>query len=193
MQIAIVGSGSGSNAAAICAHFSEVEAHDVALVLSNKKGAGILEKAQAAGVPSMLIEREHIDDGDYWLRVLDGYEIDLIALAGYIRKVPKAVVAAYSGRMLNTHPALLPKHGGQGMYGINVHRAVLLAQERESGMTIHLVTEEYDEGEVVFQQKIEVQPNWTAEQLQEEIKALEHTHYPRVIEEFCERLSRKRP
>ena len=175
------------------AHFAEVAVHEVALVISNTADAGILEKARRREIATLALPSAQVMDAAFWHTQLKAHAIEVVALAGYIRKVPKAVVEAYAGRMLNIHPALLPKHGGKGMYGLRVHEAVLAAGAAQTGMTIHEVTDEYDEGKIVFQAAIDVQAGWSAQELQTAVKALEHTHFPRVLEQYCNRLSNKRP
>ena len=131
-------------------------------------------------------------DGAFLLDLLRRYEVELIVLAGYMRLIPAAVVAAYPRRILNIHPALLPAYGGKGMYGMNVHEAVISAQEKQSGITIHYVNEVYDAGEVILQARVEVEPDWQATDLQQAVLRLEHALYPQVVEKVCRELQASR-
>ena len=150
-SIAIFASGTGSNAARIIEHFAEVDDIEVALVICNKSTAGVLQLAAEAGIPSHLLDRSTFYHQEEILNVLSQFRIDFIALAGFLWLIPPYLVSAYDGRMLNIHPALLPKYGGKGMYGMHVHQAVKAAGEAESGISIHLVNEAFDEGSVIFQ------------------------------------------
>jgi phosphoribosylglycinamide formyltransferase-1 len=181
-RIAILASGSGTNAQRLMEHFREHPLAEVALVASDQPYAYVLQRAWDMGVMSYRFNGTLLKDGTL-LRELREQRIDLLVLAGFMRLIPKEIVAAYPQRILNIHPALLPKHGGKGMYGMHVHRAVITAGERESGITIHYVNEHYDEGEHLFQARCPVQQDDTAEALAERIHALEHQHYPRVVEQ----------
>ena len=156
---------------------------EVALVVSNKKNAGVLDIAREHEIPTKLIERQSFYDSTELLEELSKRDIQFIVLAGFLWLVPAYLVRAFQGRILNIHPALLPKYGGKGMYGHHVHEAVKAAGELESGPTIHFVNEYYDEGDVVFQAKCTVSPDDTAEDIAQKVLALEHTHYPRIIEQ----------
>lgn len=180
-RLAILASGSGSNAEAIMAHFADHPAVEVAWVGSNRKGAGVLERAERHGVPASIFSRQGMKDGEL-LRELAERRIDWVALAGFLLQVPAEVVAAYAGRMVNIHPALLPAYGGPGMYGHHVHEAVKAAGESRSGMTVHWVTEQYDEGAVVFQAEVDLDPADDADQIAQKVLQLEHTYYPSVLE-----------
>ena len=150
MRVAILASGSGSNAAALMNHFSNTEGIDVVLVASNKSSAGVLEKANQSGVASLHFSREELGSGEL-LKKLETLKVDWVLLAGFLLKIPKEFCRAFENKILNIHPSLLPKFGGVGMFGMRVHRAVFEAEEKESGMTIHYVNERYDEGAIVFQ------------------------------------------
>lgn len=180
-RLAILASGSGSNAEAIMAHFADHPAVEVAWVGSNRKGAGVLERAERHGVPVSTFSRQAMQDGEL-LRELADRRIDWVALAGFLVQVPADVVAAYTGRMVNIHPALLPAYGGPGMYGHHVHEAVKAAGEPRSGMTVHWVTEQYDEGAVVFQAEVDLDPTDDADQIAQKVLQLEHMYYPSVLE-----------
>jgi phosphoribosylglycinamide formyltransferase 1 len=182
-KIAVFASGAGTNALKIIQYFKSSAAGRVGLVVCNKPGAGVLEKAAREGVPVLMIEKERFFRGDAYVPELRAAGIDLIVLAGFLWKVPKALIKEYERRILNIHPALLPKFGGKGMYGQYVHEAVLQAGEVESGITIHFVDEHYDQGDIVFQTGLPLLESDTPETLAERIHQLEHAHYPRVIEE----------
>ena len=154
--------------------------YSVALIICNKPGAGVLQIAEQAGIPSLLIEKERFFNGDNYLPELTGYKIDFIVLAGFLWKMPVDLIKAYPKKIINIHPALLPKYGGRGMYGSKVHEAVIAAREKQSGITIHYVDELYDHGEIIFQTTCSVATDETAETLAQKIHALEHAHYPTV-------------
>lgn len=183
-RIAIFASGAGSNAHKIIEYFTEHAAIKVALVACNKPGAGVLQIAANWGVPTLLIEKEQFFRGNAYVDELKAANIHIIVLAGFLWKIPPALIKAYPNKIINIHPALLPKYGGKGMYGQFVHEAVLAAKEAESGITIHLVDELYDHGQTLFNAICPVQPNDTAATLAQRIHALEHQHYPQVIERF---------
>ena len=182
-RMAIFASGGGSNARKIMEYFKDSTVAEVALVFSNKKNAGVLDIAREHEIPTKLIERQSFYDSTELLEELSKRDIRFIVLAGFLWLVPAYLVRAFQGRILNIHPALLPKYGGKGMYGHHVHEAVKAAGELESGPTIHFVNEYYDEGDVVFQAKCTVSPDDTAEDIAQKVLALEHTHYPRIIEQ----------
>lgn len=181
-SLAIFASGTGSNAQKIIQHFQNHPNIRVALVVSNKPAAGVLDKAAAAAIPTLLIEKERFFRGDSFHPELSSHGIDFIVLAGFLWKVPPALIKAYPSRIINIHPALLPKYGGKGMYGNFVHEAVIAAGEKESGITIHYVDEQYDHGGTIFQVTCPVLTDDTPETLANRIHALEHQHFPAVIE-----------
>ncbi len=180
-RIAILASGSGTNAQRLMEHFATSATARVVLVGSDQAKAGVLQRAWDMGVPSYVFNGAQLRDGTL-LRELQGQRIDLLVLAGFMRLIPAELVQAFPKRILNIHPALLPKYGGKGMYGMHVHNAVIAAGERESGITIHYVNERYDEGEHLLQAKCPVLPSDTPESLAERIHGLEHAHYPGVVE-----------
>jgi formyltetrahydrofolate-dependent phosphoribosylglycinamide formyltransferase len=185
-RIAIFASGAGSNAQQIINHFSASKNIKIALVVCNKPNAGVLAIAQKAGISSLLIESEPFFKGAGYLPELAQHKIDFIVLAGFLWKMPAALIQAYPKKIINIHPALLPKYGGKGMYGNNVHQAVITARETKSGITIHYVDEIYDHGEIVFQAKCDVTSNDTALTLAQKIHILEHANYSRVIAEILQ-------
>ncbi len=184
-RIAIFASGAGSNARKIMEHLAHHAALEVVLVVCNKPGAGVIQIAGEKGVPVLMIEREHFLRGNAYVSELKlRHVVDFIVLAGFLWKVPAKLVEAYPGRIINIHPALLPKYGGKGMYGHHVHEAVIAAKEQESGITIHFVNEQYDEGAIIFQAKCPITESDTPETLANKIHALEHEHFPKVVEEL---------
>ena len=180
-NIAIFASGSGTNAENIIRHFQGNKDVNVALVVSNKPDAYVLVRAANLNVPSLTLTREEFARGEELARLMKERGIDFIVLAGFLLRVPEALIEAYPGRIVNIHPALLPKYGGKGMYGDRVHRAVVEAGERESGITIHLIDEQYDRGTTVFQAKCPVLPDDTPDDVARKVHALEYAHYPEVI------------
>jgi len=181
IRIAVLASGSGSNAQRLIEHFAWHAKARVVLVGCDQPEAGVLQRAWDLGVPSYLFNGAQLKDGTV-LKELQGQRIDLVVLAGFMRLIPAELVKAFPQRIVNIHPALLPKYGGKGMYGHRVHEAVLAAKETESGITIHYVNEHYDEGEHLFQVACPVLPNDTPDTLAARIHALEHVHYPQVVE-----------
>ena len=181
-RIAIFASGTGSNAQKILSHFKTSNKIDVALIVSNKTNAGVLNFAKEYSVPTLIIDREKFLKGDGYVPELQAAKIDWIILAGFLWKIPVSLLNHWEKRIINIHPALLPKYGGKGMYGEAVHRAVLAANEKESGITIHYVDEQYDHGATIFQATCPVLPTDLVDNLAEKIHALEHLHYPVVIE-----------
>jgi formyltetrahydrofolate-dependent phosphoribosylglycinamide formyltransferase len=181
-RIAIFASGTGSNAQKILSHFKTSNKIDVALIVSNKTNAGVLNFAKEYSVPTLIIDREKFLKGNGYVPELQAAKIDWIILAGFLWKIPVSLLNHWEKRIINIHPALLPKYGGKGMYGEAVHRAVLAANEKESGITIHYVDEQYDHGATIFQATCSVLSTDLVENLAEKIHALEHLHYPVVIE-----------
>lgn len=181
-KIAIFASGAGSNASMIINRFCNHPTIQVALIVSNKSDAGVLMIAQENNIPTLILDKEHFFRGNAYANELKKAEIDLIVLAGFLWKIPSALIHAYPGKIINIHPALLPKYGGKGMYGLNVHQAVIDNKEKESGITIHYVDEQYDHGDIILQTKCPVREEETPLSLAASIQQLEHEHYPRVIE-----------
>jgi phosphoribosylglycinamide formyltransferase-1 len=187
-NIAVFASGGGSNARRIMEHFQAGTTGKVALVVCNKPDAGVLAIAASFGVPTVVINRALFQDDATFLGILKHYRIDFIALAGFLWLVPAYLVQAFPRKIVNIHPALLPKYGGKGMYGHHVHEAVKAAGEKESGITIHLVNEHYDEGGIVFQATCALEPDDSAETIAQKVLALEHRHFPVVIEQLLSSL-----
>lgn len=188
-NIAIFASGSGSNAEAIMDHFSDSQCARVALLLSNRGDAYALKRAERFGVRTAVFSRDEFRDPQGRVAaLLREHHIDFIVLAGFLWLVPTYLTDAYAERIVNIHPALLPKYGGKGMYGDNVHRAVIGSGEKESGITIHLVNERYDSGDTLFQATVEVAPDDTPDSLAAKIHRLEHRHFPAIIERTIQNL-----
>ena len=188
-NIAVFASGSGTNAENIIRYFREKGSARVALVLTNRQNAFVLERAKRWGVPCAWCAKSDWESGESVLSTLREYDIDFVVLAGFLARVPDTVLHAYPNKMINIHPSLLPKFGGKGMYGDRVHEAVIASGEKESGITIHYTNEHYDEGGIICQQKCPVLPGDTPEELAQRIHRLEYEYYPKVIEELVEDLS----
>ena len=183
INLAVFASGAGSNAENIIEHFNHHPAVRVVLIVCNKQGAGVIDIAKNAAIPYMLINKEIFFRGNAYLPDLQKAGIQWIILAGFLWKLPAALLAAYPGRIINIHPALLPNYGGKGMYGVFVHQAVLDAKESQSGITIHYVDEHYDHGDVIFQASCPVEKEDSPETLAAKVHRLEHHHYPKIIEQ----------
>lgn len=181
-NIAILASGSGTNAENIIRYFREKDSATVRLVLTNRQNAFVLERARGLEVPCFYFPKGEWESGEAVLSLLKEYNIDFIVLAGFLARVPDNILHAYPNKMINIHPSLLPKFGGKGMYGDRVHEAVIAAGEKESGITIHYTNEHYDEGAVICQKKCPVLPGDTPEDLAQRIHVLEYEYYPKVIE-----------
>lgn len=181
-RIVILASGNGTNAERIMTYFADSELAQVVLVLTNNQDAGVLSRAAKAGVNALVLSKKIYNDGSAFLEFLEAAEPDLIVLAGYLKLVPSEVVARYPNSIINIHPSLLPKHGGRGMYGGRVHAAVIDQKDPQSGITIHYVNEVYDQGEVILQAKVDIEPTWTPDDLAKAIHQLEYKHFPVVIE-----------
>lgn len=183
INIAIFASGTGSNAQKIIEHFQEKRKAKVVLIVSNNPDAGVLKIAEEKNIPSLIIERKKFKEDGY-VQELKNFKIDFIVLAGFLWKIPSILIKSYPNKIINIHPALLPKFGGKGMYGSSVHEAVINSKEKETGITIHYVDEIYDHGKIIFQSTCSVDENETPETLANKIHSLEHKHYPKVIEEL---------
>jgi phosphoribosylglycinamide formyltransferase-1 len=188
-KIAVAASGGGSNAQKIVEHFASSAAIEVALIACNKPEAGVLSIAQQHGIPTLLIERERFFRGDGYVPVFIEHRISLIVLAGFLWKVPQTLITAFPKKIINIHPALLPRYGGKGMYGAAVHEAVRAAGEVETGITIHYVDEQYDHGAVIFQARCAVAAGDDAATIAKKVQQLEHYYYPRVIEDVVKKLT----
>lgn len=189
IRLAIFASGNGSNAEAIMRHFGDHARIEVALVASNNPDAGVLARAKNLNVPSWVFSKPEFAAANGVLQRLQAERIDIIVLAGFLWLMPPVILDAFGGRIVNVHPSLLPKFGGKGMYGMNVHRAVKAAGETETGITIHEVNARYDEGAILFQASCPIFAADTPEQIQANVNQLEHRHYPTVIEHWALSLS----
>lgn len=188
-RLAIFASGAGSNAQKIIDHFRSSSFVNVSLIVCNKPGAGVFNIAAKENIPVLLIEKEKFFRGNAYTDELREYKIDFVILAGFLWKIPALLIKAFPGKIINIHPALLPKYGGKGMYGHHVHEAVIAAKEKQSGITIHYVDEHYDHGDTIFQAYCEVLENDSPDALAQRIHKLEHEHYPVVIENLiCKKL-----
>jgi phosphoribosylglycinamide formyltransferase-1 len=183
-NIAIFASGSGSNAENIARYFRSHTLVNVSLVLSNKPDAYVLQRADKLGIPYFVFTREQFYHSEDVLDTLKKYDIGFIVLAGFLWLVPENILKAFPGRILNIHPALLPKYGGKGMYGERVHKAVRESGDRETGITIHLVNEKYDDGQIIFQARCDVDMDDTPESIAEKVHQLEYEYFPKEIEKF---------
>jgi phosphoribosylglycinamide formyltransferase-1 len=183
-NIAIFASGSGTNAENIIKYFSNRNTAKVALILSNKQEAYVLKRAAQHSIPSNFFDRKDFYESEKVLGYLQSYDIDFIVLAGFLWLVPLNIIEKYDKRVINIHPALLPKYGGKGMYGDAVHQAVVANNEKESGITIHYVNQVYDNGDIIFQAKCEIEPGETAGSVAWKVHSLEYLYFPEIIEKL---------
>ncbi|TVR73616.1 MAG: phosphoribosylglycinamide formyltransferase [Marinilabiliales bacterium] len=181
INLAVFASGSGTNFQAITDYFAGHDRIGVKLLLCNRPDARALHRAREAGVDSFVFTPDELYHGDAVLKALRRHNIDFIVLAGFLLKIPGNILAAFPERIVNIHPALLPKYGGKGMYGMRVHKAVIEAGDKFSGITVHMVNEDYDSGSIVSQHTCEVRQDDTPESLAERVHKLEHHWYPRII------------
>jgi len=188
-NIAIFASGSGTNAENIIKYFANSNSINVAVVLSNNRKVGVHDRVNKLGVPSFVFTREEFQEGIPIINKLAEYDVDFIVLAGFMNKISDTLLNSYPNKIINIHPALLPKYGGKGMYGMHVHEAVVANNEKESGITIHYINENYDEGDIIFQSACPVLLSDTPEDVATKVHALEYTHYPHVIEEILSKES----
>lgn len=184
ISIAIFASGSGSNAQAFIDFFAESNQIKIALIISNKTDAGVLIRAEKHHIPTAILTKNEMQDNAKVLNLLAAHRIDFIVLAGYLLLIPEYLIAAYPNKIVNIHPALLPKYGGKGMHGKHVHDAVYAAKEAESGITIHYVNNEYDKGNIIYQAKTALSPTDLPETIAAKVLQLEHYYYPRVVEKL---------
>ncbi|CAM3636940.1 phosphoribosylglycinamide formyltransferase [Mucilaginibacter galii] len=181
-RIAIFASGSGSNAQKILEYFKHHDQGEVVLILTNNPQSYVLQRADNFEIPSHVFTRNEFYQTDDVVKLLKSMEVDLVVLAGFLWLVPASLLKAFPNQIINIHPALLPKYGGKGMYGDNVHKAVLANGETESGITIHFVNEHFDEGETIHQAKFKIEPGDTLDSIKLKGQQLEHQHLPKVIE-----------
>jgi phosphoribosylglycinamide formyltransferase-1 len=187
-KIAVFASGSGTNTEALVQYFKEHPSINVTVIFTNQPNAGVVQVAEHYDIPVYTFRKKTLyQEPAYILKALKAHQIDFLVLAGFLLLMPETIVEAYHGRIVNIHPALLPKYGGKGMYGRAVHQAVLQNQESVSGITIHYVNEAYDEGQVIEQVKCTVYPEEdTVDDLQMRVRQLELYHYPRIVEQVIE-------
>ena len=183
-NLAIFVSGSGSNAENIYKYFNNNDEINVKLFCSNNAKAYAIERSKKLGIDCFIFNREEYKDEKIILEKLSAYNIDFIILAGYLWLIPTWLIKSFTDKIINIHPALLPKYGGKGMYGMNVHNAVIDNKETESGITIHLVNENYDEGKIIYQAKCRIEPGDNAELLAQKVHKLEYEYFPKVIEKY---------
>lgn len=182
-KIVIFASGSGSNAENIILHFNKKNLVNAFEVFTNNPNAKVLERAKKLNIPSQVFNRQELNE-EIVLEKLNKIQPDLIVLAGFLWKFPEHIIKEYPNKVINIHPALLPNYGGKGMYGMNVHQAVLENKEKETGITIHYVNEHYDEGEFIFQKSVNIEDCNSAEEIADKIHVLEHQFFPEVIEKL---------
>ncbi|TWJ04448.1 phosphoribosylglycinamide formyltransferase-1 [Mucilaginibacter frigoritolerans] len=187
-RIAIFASGSGSNAQKIMEHFKRNAEAEVVLILTNNPQAYVLQRADNFEVPSHIFTRKEFYETDDVIRLLKNLQVDLIVLAGFLWLVPETLLKAFPNKIINLHPALLPKHGGKGMYGDHVHKAVLAAGDEESGITIHFASANFDEGEIIHQSRFKIEPGDNLEVIKFKGQQLEHQHFPKVIEGLLKKM-----
>jgi phosphoribosylglycinamide formyltransferase 1 len=180
-NIAIFASGSGSNAEKIVEYFGNNQNISVSMILTNNSEAGVIERAENLAIPCYVFDKEAFKNGEV-LSVLNENDIDFVVLAGFLWLIPKSFIQAFPNKIVNLHPALLPKYGGKGMYGHHVHEAVVANNETESGITVHFVNEAYDQGTIIFQAKYDVDPKDSAMDIAVKGQLLEHKHFPAIIE-----------
>jgi phosphoribosylglycinamide formyltransferase 1 len=183
-KIAIFGSGAGSNAKTICNYFASSTDVKVVFICTNNKNGLIVRRAGELNMPLVYTTKEGLANFSHLQKTLKDYAVDYIILAGFLLKLPFEMVNSYPKKIINIHPSLLPKYGGRGMYGNNVHRAVLENKEFESGITIHFINQNYDEGEIILQKKCPISEVETVESLEKKIRALEFEYFPKTIEKI---------
>lgn len=189
-NILIFASGSGSNAENIIQYFQKNGAANVQAVFTNNSAAKVIDRAQKLNVPAVVFSKSELSSADF-LQKINSYKPDLIVLAGFLLKFPENIIEVYPNKIINIHPALLPNYGGKGMYGMNVHQAVLENKEKETGITIHYVNENYDEGEFIFQKSVNIETCQTADEIAEKIHTLEMENFPQVIDQLLNSSTQK--
>jgi phosphoribosylglycinamide formyltransferase-1 len=183
-RISVFASGSGTNTSNLIQYFKHSSIAEISVVVTNNDKAGVIDRVIQQGVDCIIQPLKTLEDTEQLLKDLQNRKIDFIVLAGFLKLIPREMIVAYPNKILNIHPALLPKYGGKGMYGMRVHEAVVRDGEKESGITIHVVNEKYDEGQIIFQDKVFVNKEDTPEILANKIHELEYKQFPRVVEEY---------
>lgn len=191
-KIVVFASGSGTNAENIIKYFRKSDVASVTLLLSNNKEAKVLERAKKLSVPSLVFTKNELNNTDLITKTLKKERPDLIVLAGFLLKFPENILNIFLNKVINIHPALLPKYGGKGMYGMRVHEKVVENGEKETGITIHYVNKNYDEGAIIFQESFLLSQNETADSLAKKIHALEYEFFPKVIRELLTSKTKKK-
>ncbi|MFW5793409.1 MAG: phosphoribosylglycinamide formyltransferase [Bacteroidota bacterium] len=181
----MLASGRGSNVQNFINYFRNNPNIEIALIISDNPNAYVHKRAEKENIPSLTIERPNWENKKQIINIFKQYKIDFIVLAGFLSMIPDFLISAYKDRIVNIHPALLPKYGGKGMYGMKVHKAVIAAKEKESGISIHHVNEKYDEGKIIFQESCEIWDTDTAESLSEKVQLLEYKNYPDIVEKMA--------
>jgi len=188
IKIAIFASGSGTNAVNINEYFNQSSSINIGVIITDNPSAGILEKAKLLSIPTEIVDKEARNSSKI-VSLLKQYKIDFVVLAGYLKLIPPVLIKAYPNKIVNIHPALLPNYGGKGMYGMHVHQAVINNKATHSGITIHVVNEQYDKGKILVQKAFSLKGIHNAEQLANEIHQYEYHYYPRVIEAYIKSIS----
>ena len=181
-KLILFASGNGTNVENIIKYFENSNKVKVILVAGNNKNANVFNRAKLLGIKTLIFDRTYFNDG--FLTTLINYKPDLLILAGFIWKIPNQWIIKFSDKILNIHPSLLPKYGGKGMYGMNIHKAIKKNQEEETGITIHLVNEDYDKGRIIFQKKIQIPSNLNPKDIANKVHELENKFFPKVIEKY---------
>lgn len=189
-RIAIFASGSGSNAQKLMEHFKRSNEIEISLVLTNNPDAYVLQRADNFEIPSHIFDRNEFYNTENIIDLLKNLDIDFIVLAGFLWLIPQNLIKTYAGRIINIHPAILPNYGGKGMYGDNVHKAVLASGDPEGGITIHYVNEHYDEGEYIYQARYKIDKGDDLEMVKFKGQQLEHLHYPRIVESIVKKIKK---
>ncbi|MGH2564135.1 MAG: phosphoribosylglycinamide formyltransferase [Ginsengibacter sp.] len=192
VHVAVFASGTGSNTQKIIDYFRKHDRIKISLIVCNKPGAGVLQIAEREKIPALLIEKEKFFGSDFYATEMKARNIGFIVLAGFLWKIPAWLLNLFPGHIINIHPALLPAYGGKGMYGSRVHAAVIEAGEKESGISIHFVDDQYDHGPLIFQARFNISPADTTDSLAQKIHALEYEHYPPIIEKVIANLQNRR-
>ncbi len=185
-NIAIFASGEGTNAQNMMDHFKSSDLIKIALIVSNKPAANVLNRAKANNVPTLILDKKTFFESNTFVDYFKDLKIDLIVLAGFLWMIPENLINAFPDKIVNIHPSLLPKYGGKGMYGMKVHEAVIAAKEKQSGISIHFVNEKYDEGKIIEQHTCFISENDSAEILAQKIHQLEQDHFPKAIEKLLQ-------
>ena len=187
-KLAIFASGSGSNAENICNYFAESSDIEVVLICTNKRDALIVKRANKLNIPVYIFTKNELNNFVDVHKKLQSIDVDVVILAGFLLKLPTIMIDSYLNRIINIHPSLLPKYGGKGMYGNNIHKAVIEDKETESGISIHFVNQNYDKGKIILQEKCVISSNETVETLIQKIQKLEHNYFPIAIEKTLKKL-----